>query len=99
MYTVYVQIYTSSEDTQNKNLIYLDIHNLTSHGVHEMHDRMHPKYSYVTNLFDVSILYQLAYLIISHTHHLACNKLPTANKYVYMYMYTLFDTCIMMMLI
>ena len=35
---------------------------------------------HVTNLFAVSLLSQLAYLTVSHTHPLARNKLPTCDK-------------------
>ena len=49
---------------------------MTLIGVHEMHGRMHPNYGHVTNLFAVSLLSQLAYLTVSHTHPLARNKLP-----------------------
>ena len=43
---------------------------ITVIGVHEIHGQMHPN-GYVTNLFAVSLLSQLAYLTVSHTHPLA----------------------------
>ena len=74
-----VKLGSDCRGTQYTDMIFWTANSsyMTLIGVHEMHGQMH---SHVTNLFAVSRLSQLAYLTVSHTHPLACNKLLKCDE-------------------